>query len=334
MNPNGTFSGTHTVGDILVVANFASSVASFAAYRWVGPGGSTSSLQRVTIDPANGFAITNAVNTPTGGWPFQDRGGSPPNTFAPGKFFEAGLDLTALGLPSHLSTLVAETRESTSLNADLADIVIHQFNTFAADLAVTKTVDNPTPNVGDTITFTVTLTNSGPDAATGVRVTDLLPAGLTFVSATPSQGTYDRDTGVWDCRHAWPAAPAPTLALTGPRGQPRRPDQHRHGATPTSSTRTPANNTASATETPQQADLAVTKTVSDPTPNVGDTITFTVTLTNAGPDAATSVAVQDLLPAGLTFVSADPEPGDLRQRPPGLWTVGTVDPGAPQTLQS
>ena len=46
---------------------------------------------------------------------------------------------------------------------------------------------------------------------------------------------------------------------------------------------------ASATETPQQADLAVTKTVSNPTPNVGDTITFTVTLTNTGPDAATGV---------------------------------------------
>ena len=51
----------------------------------------------------------------------------------------------------------------------------------------------------------------------------------------------------------------------------------------------PANNSASATETPQQADLAVTKTVSDATPNVGDQITFTVTLTNAGPDAATGV---------------------------------------------
>ena len=49
------------------------------------------------------------------------------------------------------------------------------------------------------------------------------------------------------------------------------------------------NNSASATETPQQADLAVTKTVSNPTPNVGDTITFTVTLTNNGPDAATGV---------------------------------------------
>ena len=74
------------------------------------------------------------------------------------------------------------------------------------------------------------------------------------------------------------------------------------------------NNTASATETPQQADLAVTKTVSDATPNVGDPITFTVTLTNSGPDAATGVQVTDLLPAGLTFVSADAEPGHLQQR--------------------
>ena len=44
-----------------------------------------------------------------------------------------------------------------------------------------------------------------------------------------------------------------------------------------------ANNTASATETPQQADLSVSKTVSDATPNVGDQITFTVTLSNRAP---------------------------------------------------
>src|SRR5262249_14945279 len=67
----------------------------------------------------------------------------------------------------------------------------------SADLAVTKTVDNARPNVGDVVTFTVTVTNSGPDAATGVIVTDPLPAGLRFVGATPSQGTYDRTIGVW-----------------------------------------------------------------------------------------------------------------------------------------
>ena len=62
-------------------------------------------------------------------------------------------------------------------------------------------MSNPTPNVGDTITFTVTLTNNGPNAATSVQVTDLLPAGLTFVSATPSQGTYDPAHRPLDRRH-------------------------------------------------------------------------------------------------------------------------------------
>ena len=68
-------------------------------------------------------------------------------------------------------------------------------NNPTADLSVTKTVSDATPNVGDQITFTVTLSNQGPDAATGVEVTDLLPAGLTFVSATPSQGTYNNVSG-------------------------------------------------------------------------------------------------------------------------------------------
>src|SRR5262249_10018267 len=91
------------------------------------------------------------------------------------------------------------------------------------------------------------------------------------------------------------------------------------------------NNTASATETPQQADLQVTKSVSNPTPNVGDTITYTVTLRNAGPDAATGVTLQDSLPAGATLVSATPTPG-THDAASGVWTVGTINPGALQTL--
>ena len=42
------------------------------------------------------------------------------------------------------------------------------------------------------------MSNNGPDAATNVTLQDLLPAGVTFVSATPSQGTYNSGTGVWN----------------------------------------------------------------------------------------------------------------------------------------
>src|SRR5262249_12679767 len=91
-------------------------------------------------------------------------------------------------------------------------------------------------------------------------------------------------------------------------------------------------NTASATETPRQADLTVSKTVSDATPNVGEQITFTVTLSNESLDAATGVQVTDLLPDGLVFVNAAPSQGTYNSTS-GVWTVGTVTPGVQQTLR-
>src|SRR5262245_37990570 len=81
-----------------------------------------------------------------------------------------------------------------------------------ADLAVIKTVDNPTPAIESIVTFTVLVRNNGPDGATGVRVTDPLPAGLTFVSATPSQGSYDPVAGIWDVG-ALAAGAAATLQI-------------------------------------------------------------------------------------------------------------------------
>jgi uncharacterized repeat protein (TIGR01451 family) len=66
-----------------------------------------------------------------------------------------------------------------------------------ADMAVVKAVNDPTPYVGDTITYTITLSDNGPDTATNVVVTERLPAGESFVSARPSQGTYDPSTGLW-----------------------------------------------------------------------------------------------------------------------------------------
>src|SRR5581483_8858769 len=93
----------------------------------------------------------------------------------------------------------------------------------------------------------------------------------------------------------------------------------------------PANNSDTASVNPQQADLQLGKTVSDPAPNVGGTVAFTVTLTNNGFATATNVAVQDLLPAGLALVSATPSQGSYNSTT-GAWAVGTVTTAAPLTL--
>jgi uncharacterized repeat protein (TIGR01451 family) len=62
-----------------------------------------------------------------------------------------------------------------------------------ADLSLAKTVDNTSPNVGENITYTLTLTNDGPNTATNVTVSDTLPTGLDFVSVG-SGGSYDATT--------------------------------------------------------------------------------------------------------------------------------------------
>ena len=66
------------------------------------------------------------------------------------------------------------------------------------NVILTKTASNLAPKVGQQFHYTITATNPGPNTATGVQVTDKIPAGLTFNSYTASQGTYNSITGIWN----------------------------------------------------------------------------------------------------------------------------------------
>jgi uncharacterized repeat protein (TIGR01451 family) len=78
-----------------------------------------------------------------------------------------------------------------------SDAFVAKISPPEADISVAKSVDNISPVLNDTINFTVTAENLGPDNATGVRVEDRLPAGLGYVSASASQGSYVVTTGLW-----------------------------------------------------------------------------------------------------------------------------------------
>ena len=202
------------------------------------------------------------------------------------------------------------------------------------DLELTKTVDHSTPPVGSTVAFTLTATNHGPDAATGVTVTDLLPAGLTFVSANPAPA-YDATTGVWTVGSLASGASVDLRILATVTGT--TPVDNTASVTADFQTDpNPGNNSATVAVTgqPTGADLSLIKTVDDPRPVVGTNVTFTVAVTNAGPELATGVTVTDLLPTGLTLVSfesGDPaRPYDVGT---GLWTVGDVASGATVELE-
>ena len=211
-------------------------------------------------------------------------------------------------------------------------------NTQSADLQLTKTVNNATPGVGDTVTFTVIVNNQGPDNATGVEVTDLLATGINFVSATPSAGSYVPGTGVWTVGNLVGGSSA-TLTINGTVSSvgSRTNTAEITAVDQPDPDSTPGNNIAaeddqaSVTIQTVAIDLSLSKTVDDASPNVGQTVNFVVTVTNQGPDVATGIQVRDVIPAGLTLATPNPSTGNYNTTN-GIWSIPTLGIGQSATL--
>src|SRR6185312_10510048 len=130
----------------------------------------------------------------------------------------------------------------------------------AADLSITKS-DAPDPVLaGELLTYSLSVANGGPSSATGVTVTDTLPAGATFDSATSSQGSCSESGGTVSCSLGTLAnAASATVTIKIRRSTP---GTITNQATVQSAVSDPsaANNSASATTTVDPAaDLSITK---------------------------------------------------------------------------
>lgn len=244
------------------------------------------------------------------------------------------IDMDPMAVPSGALTVGATTtqlRMSSGNDFVLLSSFILESQIQAADIAVNKSVDNPEPDPGDTVTYTVTATNNGVNTSTGVQVTDVVPAGLTFTSASTTQGTYASGTGIWDVGTLANGASG-TLTITATVNAGTVGDTIVNTATKTGGSGfdvDATNNSATATLTVRGADLEVTKAVDNATPNPGDTITYTIVVTNNGPTDTTGVAITDALPAGLSLVSASTTNGPYVG---SAWTVGALTAGASATL--
>ena len=221
-----------------------------------------------------------------------------------------------------------QTDSNTTADDPSEDIVVGN----DADLVTGKTVDNNAPNEGDTIIYTLTLTNNGPAQATNLSITDLLPAGVTYVS-DDGAGAYVSGTGLWTIGTLNNGATA-TLNITATVDAGTSGSTITNTITVVSADQTDSNTTA---DDPSEditvgngADLVTGKTVDNGTPNEGDTIIYTLTLTNNGPAQATNLTLTDQLPAGVTYVSDDGAGAYVSGT--GLWTIGTLNNGATATL--
>ena len=205
----------------------------------------------------------------------------------------------------------------------------------AADLSLSKT-DSPDPlSAGDLLTYTLTVHNAGPQSATGVSLTDTLPADVTFVSATPSQGSCSQASGTVDCALGTLANGASASVEIQIRPQEGGTITNQASVSSDAGDPSPSDNSASAetTVTPV-ADISVTKTDSPDPVLAGEVLTYTVTVHNSGPSSATQVLLSDPLPAGVNFDSATPSQGTCSESGHTVGcALGTIANGAAASVE-
>jgi uncharacterized repeat protein (TIGR01451 family) len=116
-----------------------------------------------------------------------------------------------------------------------------------ADVSISKTAGAGPFGTGRPVTYTIAVANAGPTAATNVVVSDVLPAGTTFTSATPTQGSCSGTTTVTCTLGTLAGGGSATISLVVTLPAAAGPVSNTATVTATEADPNPANNTSTAT---------------------------------------------------------------------------------------
>ena len=196
------------------------------------------------------------------------------------------------------------------------DIII---NEPTADLSLLKD-DSPDPILeGETLTYTLTVSNKGADTASLVTLMDMLPSGVMFLNAIPSQGTCSPPVGNDISCNLFSMAKDDVVTVVISVIPPSE-GTLINNANVSSPEADPnlSDNSASTTTTVNalSMDLQVLKSITVPgglPASMGDIVNFEMTIINNGPDDGTLVTLSDLLPVEVTFISATPSQGSCME---------------------
>lgn len=207
-----------------------------------------------------------------------------------------------------------------------------------ADLQLSTVVDNASPALGGAVTLTITLTHaSGTVDATHVMVVDLLPMGLSYATHSADQGSYKPGSGAWDVgtvRVGTSVDLRLTAVVTGTSpvtnsAEIVRVSEDDPDSTPNNHVLSEDDQDAVSLAALPEAGIELSATLYEAP---GDVVVFALVLTNAGPSAASDIAVKSRPPAGLRYTGHVADQGDYDPIT-GVWSVGTVAGGAELTLR-
>ncbi len=220
------------------------------------------------------------------------------------------ITVTAPGAPTTLNNSASVTGDETdpvgTNNNDSEDTTVVEGAN--ADLGITKTDSVDPVALGGTISYTLSVENFGPSAATNVTVVDTLPSPVTFQSAGGTGWSCVPSGLTVTCTRATLAigvAPPITLSVTAPGS-----DQVVTNTAAVSADEADpisANNSdfeGTTVGTPVAADLGIGMVAGPEPVDMSATLLYSIRVTNYGPATASNVIVTDTLPAGVGFLSA------------------------------
>lgn len=235
---------------------------------------------------------------------------------------------TPLFAISNTATIASIQDDNPGNNEAVEETVI-----FGPDLSITKS-DSPDPVArGDTLTYTITISNPGPVDAQNVTLTDVIPAGTTFVSFSAPAGFSSTTPGVGGTgtviSTAASMAPGNAVFTLVVRVNVDAVGTIANTATIASLHDPNALNDSAAAQTVVLGpDVTLTKEDAPDPVARGGNLTYTITFVNPGPGNALNVTLTDAIPTGTTFVSLTSPPGFLDNTPPVGGTGNVISTAA------
>lgn len=195
----------------------------------------------------------------------------------------------------------------------------------SADLFVKKYVNNTSPDFGEIIKWSVVVSNNGPDIATNVQVNDLLDDGLIFVKSSSTKGNYDAKSGIWTIDSLAPETDE-TLNIYCKVNKIGKILNFVSVNSTQYDWNESNNHDNESVNAVKIADLSVIKLINNSNPNYNDLIKWTIIVSNKGPNMATGVIVNDLLPKSVEYISSYLSKG-FYNPVNGIWDVGNLNVG-------
>lgn len=195
----------------------------------------------------------------------------------------------------------------------------------SADLFVKKYVNNTSQDFGEIIKWSVVVSNNGPDIATTVQVNDLLDDGLIFVKSSSTKGNYDVKSGIWTIDSLAPETDE-TLNIYCKVNKIGKILNFVSVNSTQYDWNESNNHDNESVNAVKIADLSVIKLINNSNPNYNDLIKWTIIVSNNGPNMATGVIVDDLLPKSVEYISSYLSKG-FYNPVNGIWDVGNLNAG-------